>query len=166
MKKDDSRGHLYSSGARRAIRVSAAVALFALAYAVISFAVGFIPLNLFLRRVMGPGIMTSLWINSAVQLAERTAVATLGCWLALLASGRGRGRLTGKGMLALGAAMSGALAGALDVGAHKLLVSHLIQAARTASWRGHLLSDVMTIVISVAITLLFIARSTSVLKVE
>ncbi|MEO7042767.1 MAG: hypothetical protein ABI035_10940 [Gemmatimonadaceae bacterium] len=166
MNKDDSRGHLYSSGTRKTIRVSATVALFALAYAVISFAVGFIPINLFLRRMMGPGIMTYLWVNSAVQLAERTAVAALGCWAALLASGRGRGQLTGRGMLALGAAMSGALAGALDVGAHKLLVSQLIQAARAALWRGHLLSDVMTIIISGAITLLFITRSTSVLKAE
>lgn len=166
MNKDDSRGHLYSSGTRKSIRVSATVAFFALAYAVISFAVGFVPINLMLRRMMGSGIMSYIWFNSALQLAERTAVAALACWLALKTSGRGRGRLTGRGMLAVGAAMSGALAGALDVGAHKLLVSQLIQAARTARWRGHLLSDIMTIVISVAITLLFITRSTTVLKPE
>ncbi|MEO7102014.1 MAG: hypothetical protein ABI311_01645 [Gemmatimonadaceae bacterium] len=166
MNKDDSRGHLYSSGARKAIRVSATVGIFALAYAVVAFAIGFIPINLMLRRMMGSAIMLSIWVNSAVQLAERTAVAALACWLALLVSGRGRGRLTGRGMLAVGAAMSGALAGALDAGAHKLLVSHLIRAARIAQWRGHLLSDTMTFVVSVAITLLFITRSTSVLKVE
>jgi len=166
MNKDDSRGHLYSSGARKAIRVSATIAVFALAYAIVTVAMGFIPTNLMLRRMMGSAIMRGVWVNSAVQLAERTVVAALACWLALLVSGRGRGRLTGRGMLAVGVAMSGALAGALDVGAHKLFVSHLIHAAQTAPWRGHLLSDSMTLVISAAITLLFITRSTSVVRVE
>ena len=166
MSRDNSRGHLYASAARPAIRVSAVVALFALAYAVVTLAIGILPINLLLRRVMGSTVMPSIWSNSAIQLAERTAIATLACLLALAFSGRARGRLTGRGMLAIGAAMSGALAGALDVGAHKLLVSRLIQAARAAPWRGHLLSDAITAAIAVAVTLLFITRSTSILASE
>lgn len=166
MARFNSRGHLYTSAARPVIRVSLVIALFALAYALVTLAIGFIPINMLLRKVMGSSIMPSIWRSSAVQLAERTAVAALACWIGLAISGRTRGRLTGRGMLAVGAAMSGALAGALDVGAHKLWVSHLIQAAHTAPWRGHVLSDAMTVVISALVTLLFITRSTNVLSAE
>lgn len=154
------------SASRTATRVSVVIALFALAYAVVTLAIGIIPLNMLLRKVMGAAIMSEVWRNSAVQLVERTVLATLACWCALALSGRVRGRLTGNGMIALGAAMSGALAGALDVGAHKLWVSQLIQQAHTASWRGHVLSAVMTIVVSLLVTLLLITRSTKVVATE
>ena len=142
------------------------IALFALAYAVVTLAIGVIPINMLLRKVLGASIMPGIWLKSALQLAERTAIAALACWAALAVSGRTRGKLTGKGMLALGAAMTGALAGALDVGARKLWVSHLIQAAHAAPWRGRALSDAITIVISLLVTLLLITRSTKVLSAE
>lgn len=166
MARFNSRGHLYASAARPAIRVSVVIALFALAYAVVTLAVGYIPLNMLLRKVMGSSAMPHIWRNSAMQLAERTAVAAVACWLGLAISGRGRGRLTGTGMLAVGAAMSGALAGALDVGAHKLWVAYLVQAAHSAAWRGHALSDAMAAVISLLVTLLLITRSTKALATE
>jgi hypothetical protein len=144
------------------VRVWIVIALFALAYAVTTLAIGIAPLNMLLRKVMGAGVMPAIWKNSMFQLAERTAIATLACWIGLAVSGRVRGRLTGKGMISLGAAMSGALAGALDVGAHKLWVTRLFQAAHSAAWRGHMLSAAMTVAVSLLVTLLLITRSTKV----
>lgn len=151
---------------RTATRVSVVIALFALAYAVATLAIGIVPLNMLLRKLMGSAIMPEIWRNSAVQLAERTALATLACWCGLALSERIRGRLAGKGMIALGAAMSGALAGAVDVGAHKLWVSQLVQQAQAARWRGHALSAVMTVVVSLLVTLLLITRSTTVVTTD
>lgn len=162
----NSQESLYASAPQTATRVSVVIALFALAYAVVTLAIGIIPLNMLLRKVMGAGIMPEIWRNSALQLVERTALATLACWCALALSGRIRGRLTGKGMIALGAAMSGALAGAVDVGAHKLWVSQLIQQAHAAPWRGHVLSGVITVAVSALVTLLLITRSTKVVATE
>lgn len=144
------------------IRVSVVIGLFALAYAVITLAIGFFPINHLLRKVMGSGIMPGIWRNSMVQLTERTAVATLACWIGLAISGRVRGRLTGSGMLALGAAMSGALAAAVDVGVHKFWVRHLIRAAQSGPWLAFAVSAAMTLVISVLVTLLLITRSTKI----
>jgi hypothetical protein len=166
MSQISSRGHLYSAESRQAVRVSIVIALFALAYALVTLAIGVIPLNMLLRKLMGSALMPAIWRNSALQLAERTALATLACWLALAISGRIRGRLTGRGMIAVGAAMSGALAGAIDVGAHKLWVSQLIQAAHTAPWRGQVLSAAMTVAVSLLVTLLLITRSTKVLSTD
>jgi hypothetical protein len=133
--------------------------LFALAYAVLTLAFGFVPTNMLLRKMMGASIMPEIWRNSVVSLAERTAAATIACWIGLALFGRARGRLTGKGMLALGAAMSGALAGAVDVGLHKLWVDHIIHAAHTAPWRGVSLSLAITAGTSLVITLALITRS-------
>ena len=119
--------------------MSLVILLFAVAYAVIVLAIGVIPLNMLFRKLLGAAIMPSIWRNSLLRLLERTAVAALACSLALAISGRLRGRLTGKGMLALGAAMSGALAGAVDVGLQRLGVSYLVKgpALRVLATYGH-----------------------------
>lgn len=153
-------GAAIRTGPRTATRVSVVIALFALAYAVVTLAMGIVPTNVLLRKVLGAAIMPTVWRNSLLQLLERTAIATATCWCTLAISKRASGRLTGKGMIAVGAAMSGALAGAVDVGVHKLWVANLIQQAHTAPWRGHLLSGVMTVAVSLLVTVLLIVRST------
>src|SRR6185437_13547894 len=140
MATTDSRGHLYGSASPRVIRASIVILLFAIAYAVIVLAIGVIPLNNFLRKVLGASILR----NSMVRLVERTAVAGIACWVALALSGRVRGLLTGKGMLALGAVMSGALAGAVDVGLQKLWTPHLVKAAHAGLIWGAGLSCAIT----------------------
>jgi hypothetical protein len=166
MATTDSRGHLYCSASPRVIRASIVILLFAIAYAVIVLAIGVIPLNIFLRKVLGASIMPSIWRNSMVRLVERTAVAGIACWVALALSGRVRGLLTGKGMLALGAVMSGALAGAVDVGLQKLWTPHLVKAAHAGLIWGAALSCAITGAVAIAVTLLFITRSTKLVPRE
>lgn len=166
MATSDSRGHLYGSASPRAIRVSVVILLFTFAYAAAVLAIGVVPLNMLFRKLLGAGIMPGIWRNSLLRLGERTIVAGFACWLGLAISGRIRGRLTGRGMLAVGAAMSGALAGAVDVGMQKLLVSYLVKAARAGLAWGVVFSCVVTAVVAIAITLLFITRSTKPLQLE
>jgi hypothetical protein len=166
MARTGSRGHLYAGDARSSIRVSTVVILFAVAYAVLVFAFSIVPLNMMLRHYMSAAAMPRVWLASMIPLAERTAAATVACWVALAITGRGRARLTGSGMLALGALMSGALAGALDVGLHRLGVGHLVKAARMAALWGTTLSLGMTVVIALVVTLLLITRSTRVIAAD
>jgi hypothetical protein len=163
MVRTSSRGHLYGSAAGPVIRVSVVVALFAIAYAVLVLAIGIIPLNRLLHRLLSDSMMPGIWRNSMLRLAERTAVAAVACWAGLAMSGRVRGRLTGPGMLALGAAMSGALAGAVDVGLQHFWVAHLVRAAQSSPLLGHALSSAITASVAVLVTLLLITRSTKVL---
>jgi hypothetical protein len=141
------------------IRVPVVIALFTIAYAALVLALGIIPVNLLLRRLMGAAGMPALWRSSAVQLAERTACAMLICWITLIITGRARGRLTGSGMLVLGAAMSGALAGAVDVGLHRLWVTRLVNAAHSSPLLGVAVSLAITAVVVLVVTLLLIVRS-------
>lgn len=166
MARTNSRGHLYGTTTRPAIRVSLVIALFALAYAVLVLAMGIVPLNNLLSKLMAPRAMPTIWRNSMIQLAERTVAAAAACWLALAVSGRIRGRLTGSGMLALGAAMSGALAGAVDVGLHRLWVGQMVVAAHRSPILGNAMSLSITAGVALLLTLLFITRSTSVLATE
>jgi hypothetical protein len=166
MARTDSRGHLYSSASPRMIRVSLVILLFSVAYAVIVFAIGVLPLNMLFRKLLGAGIMPAIWRNAMIRLAERTAVAAIACWVALMISGRLRGRLTGKGMLALGCVMSGALAGALDVGLQKLWTSYLVKAAQAGLAWGVVLSCAITAAVAIVVTLLFITRSTKLVPAE
>lgn len=166
MARSDSRGHLYGAASPRVIRVSLVILLFAVAYAVIVLAIGVIPLNMLFRKLLGAAIMPSIWRNSLLRLVERTAVAALACSLALAISGRLRGRLTGKGMLALGAAMSGALAGAVDVGLQRLGVSYLVKAAQSGAAWGVVASCLVTAAVAITVTLLLITRSTQPLPRE
>jgi hypothetical protein len=160
MARNASRGHLYSPGTRPAVRAWLVIALFVLAYALLVLALGTIPLNMLLRKVMGPSAMPAVWRNSVVQLLERTAVAAIACWIVMAASGRARGWLTGRGMVLVGAAMSGALAGALDVGLHRLWITQLIKAAQASHLRGYAFSWGVTAAVVVVVTLLLITRST------
>jgi hypothetical protein len=162
----DSRGHLYGMASPRVIRVSLVILLFAIAYAVVVFAIGVVPLNMFLRKMLGANIMPKIWQNAMIRLVERTAVAGIACWLALAISRRIRGRLTGKGMLAVGAAMSGALAGAVDVGLQKLWTPHLVKAAQAGLMWGAALSCAITAAVAIVVTLLFITRSTKLVPRE
>lgn len=166
MARTDSRGHLYASASPRVIRVSLVILLFAVAYAVIVFAIGVVPLNMLFRKLLGAGIMPAIWRNAMIRLAERTVVAAIACWVALAVSRRIRGRLTGKGMLAVGAAMSGALAGAVDVGLQKLWTSYLVKAAQSGLLWGVALSCAITAAVALVVTLLFITRSTRLLPQE
>jgi hypothetical protein len=136
------------------------VAIFAVAYALLVVAIGIVPLNMLLGKLLEHGRMAGIWRDSMVQLAERTAVATAACWLTMVVTRRGRGRLTGSGMLALGAMMSGALAGAGDVGVRRLFVGQIVRAATTAPGLGVALSLGVTALVSIVVTLLLIARGT------
>ncbi|HEY8312103.1 MAG TPA: hypothetical protein VIG47_16175 [Gemmatimonadaceae bacterium] len=162
MAQTDSRGHLYGTPTRPAIRVWLVVALFAVAYAALLFGIGIIPLNRFVTKLAGPSMMPGIWRNSMIQAAERTAAAAFACWIALAVSKRGRGRLTGTGMIALGVVMSGALAGAVDVGLHRLWVHQMVRAAHASPLAGSAFSLGITASVSVVITLFFITRSTRV----
>jgi hypothetical protein len=166
MARTESRGHLYGASGRPVIRVSTVVILFAAAYAVLVLVFGILPLNMMLRRFLTAASMPKLWRESMVQLAERTLVAAVTCWIGLAISGRGRARLTGSGMLAVGALMSGALAGALDVGLHHFGVTQLVRAAHTAPIWGGALSLGMTAIVTLVVTLLLITRSTRVLTTD
>jgi len=163
MAQSDSRGHLYSTGGRPSIRVSTIVILFAIAYAVLVFAFEIVPLNAMLKHYLSAASMPRLWRHSMLQLGERTLVAAVSCWIGLAVSGRVRSRLTGTGMLSVGALMSGALAGAIDVGLHHFAVTQLVRAARAAPASGVSLSLAMTAVTAFLVTLLLITRSTRVL---
>jgi hypothetical protein len=166
MAQTDSRGHLYGTPSRPAIRVSLAVVLFALAYAALLFGIGIVPINRFVARLVGPAMMPGIWRSSMIQAIERTAAAAFACWVGLAVSKRGRGRLTGAGMIALGVLMSGALAGALDVGLHRLWVRQMARAAYASPLAGSAFSLGLTAAVSLVITLLFITRSTRVASAE
>lgn len=168
MARTESRGHLYGTAVRPAIRASVVIALFAIAYAVLVLAMSTIPLNMLLSKFIAPKEMPVIWRNSIVQLAERTVAATAACWLGLVISGRIRrgARLTGTGMLAVGALMSGALAGAVDVGLHRLWVRQMVIAAHSSPLLGNVVSLGITAGISLVLTLVLITRSTKVLIKE
>ena len=134
--------------------------------AVLVLAFEILPLNMMLRRYLSAAAMPKLWLQSMLQLSERTLVAAVACWIGLAISGRARARLTGTGMLSLGALMSGALTGALDVGLHHFRVKHLVRAAHAAPIWGGMLSFGMTAIVAFVVTLLFIARSTRVLATD
>jgi hypothetical protein len=164
--QSNSRGHLYGANAQPVIRVSLVIVLFTLAYAVVVFAVGVVPLNILIGKLISPNGMQRVWWNSLLRLVERTAIAAAACWLGLALTGRIRGRLTGPGMLALGATMSGALAGAVDVGLQRHWVAYLIKAAQASPARGTALSSAITAAVSLLVTLLLITRSTRALLEE
>ncbi len=166
MSRTASRGHLYGTGTRPVIRVTTVVILFAIAYAVLVLLFGVVPLNMMLRRYISAASIFRLWRVSMLQLAERTLVAALACLIGLAITGRMRARLTGSGMLALGALMSGALAGALDVELHHFGVTQLVRAARVAPVWGVVSSLAMTAVAALAVTLLLITRNTKVLTTD
>ena len=146
---------------RPLIRVWLLITLFAAGYAALVLALGIVPLNLLLRRVLGADAMPGVWRDSLLRLCERTAVAAATCWVCLALTGRARGLLTGKGLLVVGAAISGALAGAADAGLQRIWVGQLVRAARVSPMLGIAASTTITIVITIVVTLALIIRSTS-----
>lgn len=148
-----------STPTRTTISVSPAsiVALFTIAYSITVLLVGFVPVNMSLgmfRRVN----MTNVWLISLARLAVRSAIAAILCYVSLYMTGRGRGPLTGKSVTA-GMLVSGALAGALDVVAHKLLVWRLIHAAMKSRIAGESLSVGLTAVVVLAVAALLVVRN-------
>ena len=141
------------------------VALFALVYAVAVLCIGIAPVNLMLRTFRGV-IMGQIWLTSLTRLALQAVVAALACWVVLALAGRTRARLTGRGSLVLGAVASGALAGALDVVAHRLLVLGLGAAARPAPAAAESASLALTALSAGIIALLFLVRGTRVVSGE
>ncbi|MDQ2890773.1 MAG: hypothetical protein M3R65_09550 [Gemmatimonadota bacterium] len=140
MSTTESRSDLYATAGRATIGIPAVIGLFAAAFAVIVFAIGMVPVNMMLAKMVNPSAVAVMWRNSMNQLVVRAAVAALGCWLALAISRRSRGRLSGKGMLALGVGTSGAFAGAADVALHKLWVRQMIQAYHHSHLAGNAVS--------------------------
>lgn len=138
------------------------VALFTIAYAVVVLAVGIVPVNLLLRHFMRP-MMAHIWRVSVVRLVVRSVVSGAACHALLRATGRARGALTSTtpgGMMTIGAIMSGALAGALDVGAHRLAVWPLIHIAQRSSIASELASAVITALVTVAVAAALLVRRT------
>lgn len=154
----ESRGHLYGTAPRRVIGVPALIGLFTLSFAVLVLAMGIAPVNLMLARMVAPSMVTVMWRNSMNQLAVRALVAALACLAALAITGRARGPLTGSGMLAVGAITSGALAGAIDIGVHKLWVRQMIQAYHASKLYGTAFSLGMTAAVAFLLTLLLVTR--------
>ena len=94
--QSSSRGHLYGATTGPAIRVSLVIAFFTLAYAVVVLAVGVIPLNMLIGKLVSPSGMPRLWRSSMLRLAERTSIAAAFCWLGLAVTWRILGRLPGR----------------------------------------------------------------------
>ena len=158
MIQTESRGHLYGTAQPRAISVSAVVLLFTIAFATLVLVMGVIPVNVMLARMVDPSAVSAMWRNSMNQLALRAFAAGVACWLALALTRRARGRLTGPGILTLGAASTGALAGAIDVGLHKLWVRQMIEAYHSSRLSGNAFSLGITAAVAAATTMILIAR--------
>lgn len=138
------------------------VALFTIAYAVVVLAVGIVPVNLMLRHFMR-ATMPDIWRVSIVRLVVRSVVSGAACYGLLRATGRARGALTSTtpgGMMTIGAMTSGALAGALDVGAHRLTVWALIHLAQRSSVASELASAIITALVTVAVAAILLVRRT------
>lgn len=158
MSNTDSRGRLYGTAQDRAISVFAVVLLFTGAFAVLVLVMGVIPINVMLARMVNPSAASAMWRNSMNQLALRAFVAGVACWFVLALTRRARGRLTGPGILTLGALTSGALAGAIDVGLHKLWVRQMIDAYHSSRISGNALSLGITASVAAGTTLILMAR--------
>jgi hypothetical protein len=136
--------------------------LFTIAYAVVVLVVGIVPVNLMLRHFMRAG-MPHIWRVSVVRLVVRSVVSGVACYALLRATGRARGTLastTPGGMMTIGALMSGALAGALDVGAHRLAVWPLIHLAHRSSAASELASALITALVTIAVAAALLVRHT------
>lgn len=158
MEHIESRGHLYHGAQQRAISVLAVVILFTVAFALLVLVMAVIPVNVMLAKMVNPSAVNAMWRNSMNQLALRAFVAGVACWFALALTRRARGRLTGPGILTLGAVTSGALAGAIDVGLHKLWVRQMIEAYHSSRLSGNAFSLGITASVAAATTLVLMAR--------
>ncbi len=153
-------------GPEHSIGNPALIALFTLLFAAVVVAIGVIPVNRMLARMLNPSAVSAMWRNSLNQLAIRAFVAAAACWLTLMLSGRTRGRLTGQGMLRVGAAMSGALAGGIDVALHKVWVGQMIRAYHESRAYGNAFSLGLTAIVAGLVTLALIVRLTHTIGVR
>ncbi len=150
-------------GPEHSIGIPALIALFTLLFAAVVLAIGVIPVNRMLARMLNPSAVSAMWRNSLNQLAIRSFVAAAACWLTLVLSRRTGGRLTGRGMLRVGAAMSGALGGGIDVALHKLWVGQMIRAYHESRAYGNAFSLGITAMVAGLVTLFLIVRRTRVI---
>lgn len=138
------------------------VALFTIAYAAVVLAVGIVPVNLMLRHFMRP-MMPHIWGVSMVRLVVRSLVSGATCYALLGATGRARGALTSTtpgGMMTIGAVMSGGLAGALDIVAHRGAVWPLIHLAHRSMVASELASALITALATAAVAGALLIRRT------
>lgn len=151
-----------------ALSVTQTVAIFALAYAVVDLVLGIVPVNLMLRHFMA-GHMGNVWLVSIVRLAIRTLVSAVGCAVTLRATGRAGGPLTSTapgGVMSIGAITAGAIASALDVSVHRLLVWPFIHLAQRSTVASELGSALLTLVAAAVITAILIVPRTRVARVQ
>ena len=160
-----------SAGATRApstLSVARTIVIFAVAYAVVDVALGVLPVNLMLRRFMG-ATMPRVWLVSLVRLVLGMIMGAAGCGLALRVSGRTGGRLTSttaRGIMSIGAITAGAIAGALDVGVHRLLVWRMIHLAQRTQLGAELVSALLTVAGAAIVTAILIVPRTRVVRAD
>lgn len=148
------------------LSVARTIAIFAVAYAVVDFALAVLPVNLMLRHFMG-ATMPRVWMVSVIRLVLGTIMSAVGCGIALRLSGRTGGRLTStsaRGIMSIGAITAGAIAGALDVGVHRLLVWRLIHLAQRTQPGAEIAAALLTIAAAAIITAILIVPRTRVVR--
>lgn len=153
----------------RSASATTVVVLFAIAYALAVLCIGILPVNLMVARFAGVALW-SVWLSSLRNLLLRTLAAGVACWIALRVTGRAtaplRARSTRGGMLVIGALASGALAGVLDVVAHRLFVRALVGAARVSPLASVAVSLCLAALSAGIIALLCVVRGTRVRDAE
>lgn len=162
----DTGTHTIPARVPSTLTVARTVAIFAAAYAIVDLVLGVVPVNLMLRHFMGAA-MPRVWLVSAIRLAVRTLVCAVGCAATLRVTGRSGGRLTStaaRGIMSIGAITSGAIAGALDVGAHRLLVWQLIHLAQRSSVASELGSALLTLAAAAVIAAILLVPRTRVAR--
>ena len=150
------------------LSVARTIAIFAVAYAVVDFALGVLPVNLMLRQFMGD-TMPRVWLVSIARLVFGMIMGAAGCGVALRVSGRTGGRLTSttaRGIMSIGAITAGAIAGALDVGVHRLLVWRLIHLAQRTQLGAELAAALLTIAGAAIVTAILIVPRTRVVRLD
>lgn len=150
------------------LSVARTIAIFAVAYAVVDFALGVLPVNLMLRHFMGD-TMPRVWLVSLIRLVLGTLMGAVGCGVALRVGGRTGGRLTSttaRGIMSIGAVTAGAIAAALDVGMHRLLVWRLIHLAQRTQLGAELVAALLTIVAAAVVTAILIVPRTRVVRAD
>ena len=150
------------------LSVARTIAIFAVAYAVVDFALGVLPVNLMLRQFMA-ATMPRVWLVSIARLVLGMIMGAAGCGVALRVSGRTGGRLastTARGIMSIGAITAGAIAGALDVGVHRLLVWRLIHLAQRTQLGAELAAALLTIAGAAIVTAILMVPRTRVVRAD
>lgn len=146
------------------LSIARTVVLFAIAYAVVDLVLGVVPVNIVLRRYMGD-TMPHVWLVSFARLVLRAILSGAACAATLRATGRTGGPLTTtapRGIMSIGAITSGAVAGVLDVGAHRLLVWQLIHLAQRSNVASEVGSAFLTFAAAAIIAAILLVPRTRV----